>query len=322
MMFRSNVFACAFVLSLIQSAWTHGTVQGIVAGGVWYRGYSPQFQWQNPQPVVAGWSVPKDTDNGFVNDYSSTDMACHREATPGGSYVKATAGNTIQLLWTSWPHVVGPVLTYLSPCNGDCANLDKSTALWTKIDEGGWWGGSDWASNRLIANNNSWTLTIPASIAPGKYVLRHEIIALHQSQDLGGAQNYPQCVNLEITGTGTNSLASSGTVATQLYTANDPGILVNVYWGLKSYVIPGPPVMDGGSSGGGGSGGGSTTSSPPHPTTLATVTGQQPMSTMRTTTKASVLPSASATNKAVLFAGTINGLDARPTKFKCYADEL
>lgn len=34
--------------------------------------------------------------------------------------------------------------------------------------------------------------TVPQHLAPGNYVLRHEIIALHAAGQANGAQNYPQ----------------------------------------------------------------------------------------------------------------------------------
>lgn len=231
----------------------HGTVQGIVAGGVWYSGYSPSFQYQNPPPVVAGWSAPEDIDNGFVSDYSDPDIICHKGATPGGAYVTVAAGDTVELQWTDWPESHhGPMLDYLASCGDDCTTVDKTKLLFNKIDEAGLIDGSSppghWASDDMIANNNSWVVTIPSSIAPGKYVLRHETIALHSAGEVNGAQNYPQCVNLEITGSGTNSLAT-GTVGTKLYTAQDPGILINIYQKLSSYAIPGPALLDGSSPG-------------------------------------------------------------------------
>lgn len=98
-----------------------------------------------------------------------------------------------------------------------------------------------WASDQLIANNNSWTITIPSTIAAGNYVLRHEIIALHSAGQANGAQDYPQCVNLAITGSGTNKL-STGTLGTALMKATDPGIVFNLYTTLTTYPIPGPAL--------------------------------------------------------------------------------
>ena len=138
-------------------------------------------------------------------------------------------------------------MDYLASCNGDCTTVDKTALLFNKIDEAGLINGSPapgtWASDTMIANNNSWTVTIPSTIAPGKYVLRHETIALHSAENLDGSQAYPQCVNLEITGSGTNAL-STGTIVQDFYKDTDPGILVNIYYPpLTSYTIPGPALI-------------------------------------------------------------------------------
>lgn len=42
--------------------------------------------------------------------------------------------------------------------------------------------------DRLAAAGAKWSVKIPASIAPGEYILRHEILGLHVAATLGGAQ--------------------------------------------------------------------------------------------------------------------------------------
>ena len=200
------------------------------------------------------WSTPEDISRGYIdpNSYTTPEIICHLEATPGAAYVSVTAGETVELQWTAWPashH--GPVIDYLANCNGECTTVDKTTLLFNKIDGVGFIDDSSepgiWAADQLIAANNSWTVTIPSSIAPGNYVLRHEIIALHSAETADGAQNYPQCVNLQVSGTGTDSL-SSGTLGTELYTPSDPGVLVNIYTSLSTYIVPGPSLISGASS--------------------------------------------------------------------------
>lgn len=95
----------------------------------------------------------------------------------------------------------------------------------------------------MIADNNSWLVEIPPTIAPGYYVLRHELIALHGAGSQNGAQNYPQCFNLQITGSGTAQ--PSGVKGTNLYSPTDPGILVNIYSSLSTYIVPGPTLIPG-----------------------------------------------------------------------------
>jgi hypothetical protein len=71
-----------------------------------------------------------------------------------------------------------------------------------------------------------------------KYVLRHELIALHGAQD-GNAQFYPQCINLEVTGGGSAS-PSGGVPGTRIYQSAEPGVRFNLYTKFTTYPIPGP----------------------------------------------------------------------------------
>lgn len=100
-----------------------------------------------------------------------------------------------------------------------------------------------WASDDLITNGLAYDITIPATLKPGNYVLRHEIIALHSAENSDGAQNYPFCVNLQVTGSGTE--LPDGTLGTALYTETDEGILFNIYQDFSSYTIPGPALAFG-----------------------------------------------------------------------------
>jgi cellulase len=81
------------------------------------------------------------------------------------------------------------MITYLANCNGPCETVDKTTLKFFKIDQlglvdptvlDGYWG-----SDIMIANNNSWSVVIPPSIATGNYVVRHETIALHSAGTAG-----------------------------------------------------------------------------------------------------------------------------------------
>ncbi|KAJ0270453.1 hypothetical protein Brms1b_011597 [Colletotrichum noveboracense] len=97
--------------------------------------------------------------------------------------------------------------------------------------------------NALVNNNNNtWVTTVPKSLAAGSYVFRHETIAVHGSFREGGAQNYPQCFNIEVTGSGTAE--PKGVRAQELYTPTDPGILFNPYkTPIQNYTIPGPALF-------------------------------------------------------------------------------
>ncbi|KAK5630911.1 hypothetical protein RRF57_006626 [Xylaria bambusicola] len=138
-------------------------------------------------------------------------------------------------------------MDYLAACHGDCSSVDKESLEFFKIDEAGILDSSSapgrWASDVLIENNNSWLVQIPANLKAGQYVLRHETIALHSAGQQNGAQNYPQCVNIEVTGDGTE--VPAGVKGTELYSPTDAGITVNIYTSGLDYKIPGPALIDG-----------------------------------------------------------------------------
>ena len=70
---------------------------------------------------------------------------------------------------------------------------------------------------------------IPATLAPGNYLIRHEIIALHLAQEQGGAEFYPGCAQLKIGGNQNGRPNDNELVSFPGgYSDNDAGIKVNV----------------------------------------------------------------------------------------------
>ncbi|KAH2747690.1 hypothetical protein KXV94_005182 [Aspergillus fumigatus] len=228
----------------------HGHVTNIVINGVSYRGWNIDSDPYNPDPpVVVAWQTPN-TANGFISPdaYGTNDIICHLNATNARGHAVVAAGDKISIQWTAWPDSHhGPVIDYLARCGSSCETVDKTTLEFFKIDGVGLVDGSNppgvWGDDQLIADNNSWLVEIPPTIAPGYYVLRHELIALHGAGSQNGAQNYPQCFNLQITGSGTAQ--PSGVKGTELYSPTDPGILVNIYNALSTYIVPGPTLIPG-----------------------------------------------------------------------------
>ncbi|KAJ6441426.1 glycosyl hydrolase family 61 [Purpureocillium lavendulum] len=250
MLTQHRALAWALVLTGGRIAAGHGHVDWVVANGVAYRGYdSPAFPYDPNHEKVIGWTVDV-PDNGFVepNSFGGPDIICHNSATSAPGHATVNAGDSIMLQWNTWPEShKGPVLDYLAKCAGDCETVDKTALEFFKISAGGLLDGSlnngRWADDVLIANNNSWTVQIPKDLAPGNYVLRHEIIALHSAGQANGAQAYPQCFNLKVQGSGT--LQPKGVKGTELYKPDSPGIVFNLYNKPSSYPIPGPTVVSG-----------------------------------------------------------------------------
>ncbi|KAL2262363.1 hypothetical protein VTK26DRAFT_1546 [Humicola hyalothermophila] len=107
--------------------------------------------------------------------------------------------------------------------------------------------GQKWATDVLVAANNSWQVEIPRGLERGPYVLRHEIVALHYAGRRGGAQNYPLCMNLWVEEGGDDGgekFELDAYDAMEFYKEDDAGILVNAT-ALTSYVVPGPTVAAG-----------------------------------------------------------------------------
>ncbi|KAH6880416.1 glycosyl hydrolase family 61-domain-containing protein [Thelonectria olida] len=242
------------VLAGAASVAAHGHVENIVINGKYFAGYDINTApYQSDPPVVVGWATDA-TDNGFVapDAYGTSDIICHKNAENAKGHAEVAAGDKIFLQWSAWPEShKGPVIDYLASCgDSGCESVDKTSLEFFKIGEKGLIDGSSapgqYAADELIENSNGWMVQIPEDLASGTYVLRHEIIALHSGGNADGAQNYPQCFNLKVTGSG--SKVPDGTLGTSLYKEDDAGILFNIYTTLSTYPIPGPTLIAGAST--------------------------------------------------------------------------
>ncbi|GKT49664.1 polysaccharide monooxygenase Cel61a [Colletotrichum spaethianum] len=229
----------------------HGLIDQLIINGKSYVGFNPTAApWVPDQGTISWPSWNTDTGPVYGNNVGHPDIICQINATNAKISAVVPAGSDIPLHWTTWPDSHhGPIFAYLADCGGVCTNVDKTKLQWVKIaEEGriqlGAGGGSPgfWVADQLIANDGNWTVRIPSSIKPGNYVLRHEILALHSAYDVGGAQFYPQCISIQITGSGTAS--PPGVVGQKLYSPTDPGVHFNIYndESNPNYVMPGPAL--------------------------------------------------------------------------------
>ena len=81
-------------------------------------------------------------------------------------------------------------MVYLAKVD-NAANANARGLRWFKIAEDGLDTGSgQWGVDRMI-NNGGWQyFDMPTCIAPGNYLMRVELIALHSAYNQGGAQFY------------------------------------------------------------------------------------------------------------------------------------
>lgn len=93
--------------------------------------------------------------------------------------------------------------------------------VWVKLAEEGY-DGTTWAVTKLKTNNGQHSITLPSTLAAGDYLLRPEIIALHEADaaynvnPARGAQFYMECVQIKVTGSG--SIVSTCKSKSPLYT--------------------------------------------------------------------------------------------------------
>lgn len=86
----------------------------------------------------------------------------------------------------------GPIMVYLAKV--DNAVGAATTGLkWFKVAESGLLSDGKWAVDTMIANNGWHYFTMPSCVAPGDYLMRVELIALHGANRSGGAQFYMEC---------------------------------------------------------------------------------------------------------------------------------
>ncbi|EMR68578.1 putative endoglucanase iv protein [Eutypa lata UCREL1] len=238
---RSSSVLLGIAASLLRPAAAHGFVTGVkVNDGAWFAGSDPVW-WYYPTgeaPATTGWDA-LNQDIGFVEpaSFGTSNISCHKSATVGQNFIEAAAGDELTFFWNTWPDShKGPIINYIAPYAANAGSLSFS-----KISQGSIVSGTTWVTDELIANNFTSSTTIPKNLKAGDYVIRHEIIALHGASSDNGAQAYPQCLNLRVSGSGSVS-PSGGTAGTSLYKRGDAGIMFNLYVSYDSYPYPGPAL--------------------------------------------------------------------------------
>ncbi|KAF1349422.1 hypothetical protein EJ07DRAFT_140117 [Lizonia empirigonia] len=191
--------------------------------------------------------------DGPITDVTSNDIVCNGGPNPTTStstVITLQAGSSATLTWrhtlSSGPNDVidashkGPVMAYLKKVTD--AKSDSGVGNgWFKIAEDAF-DGTTWGVDRLISNQGKQTVKIPACIAPGQYLLRGELIALHSASTYPGAQFYMECAQVNIIA-GSASKTPATVSFPGAYKGSDPGITYNLYNGQKTYTAPGPAVF-------------------------------------------------------------------------------
>ncbi|ORX98113.1 glycosyl hydrolase family 61-domain-containing protein [Clohesyomyces aquaticus] len=280
---KATTFATA-AASLLATASAHGGVGYYIMGGTTYQGWQPYNSADSQKSIQRQYASFNPL---LIADLSTVAIRCNNAGTLGtGLTATVAAGSDIKAHWTQWTHRPASVMVYMAKCpSSGCNSWDGAGKVWFKINQQGLVSGTEnsgkWAGDTILDTLN-WTVTVPKTLVPGEYLIRHELLAVHQANN---PQFYPECAQLTVTGSGTASPPASYLVSFPgAYSASDPGINFNIdseqSKATTSYPIPGPAVWDGGSSG-------------PAPSEPATPTSAAPVTAVPTTLKTSAAPAAS-----------------------------
>ncbi|KAK4211232.1 putative glycoside hydrolase family 61 protein [Rhypophila decipiens] len=197
--------------------------------------------------------------NGPIENVDSSSMACNgspNPTTPTSKVITVQAGQTVNAIWRymlsttgSSPNDImdsshkGPTIAYLKKVN-DATSDSGVGGGWFKIQQDGMDSSGKWGTERVINGQGKHAIKIPECIAPGQYLLRAEMIALHGAGNYPGAQFYMECAQINVVG-GTGSKTPSNTVSFPgAYKGSDPGVKISIYWPpVTNYVVPGPSVF-------------------------------------------------------------------------------
>lgn len=153
--------------------------------------------------------------NGPIEDVTSNSLACNgapNPTTPTSTIINVNAGDTVSAIWRymlsstgSAPNDVmdsthkGPTLAYLKKVSNAATDSGVGGG-WFKIQESGLDASGVWGTTKVIEGQGRHNIKIPACIAPGQYLLRVEMIALHSAGSYPGAQFYQECAQINVIG--------------------------------------------------------------------------------------------------------------------------
>ncbi|KAF2663255.1 family 61 putative glycoside hydrolase [Microthyrium microscopicum] len=219
----------------------HGSVTAYTIAGKDYPGYEGFSPSSGPPTIQRQWK-----DYNPVTSVSDPKLRCNG-GTSAPLNAQVAAGSTVTAKWKQWTHQQGPVMVWMYKCAGAFTSCDGSGKSWFKIDQEGLnappLSSNNWATGKIY-KDKKWTSKIPATLPAGNYLIRHEIIALHQANS---PQFYAECAQLAVTGGGSAMPSGQYMASIPGYaTANDPGIKVDVYSSkATTYQLPGPAVWKG-----------------------------------------------------------------------------
>ncbi|KAH6899218.1 glycoside hydrolase [Coprinopsis sp. MPI-PUGE-AT-0042] len=229
-------FQAAVLAAVVSLASAHYTYPSLIANG------------QTASP----WQYVRKTNNfnsrNPVTDVKSQDFRCYTSETRATAQtMTVSAGSRIGL--NTDGNVYHPSTTNIymakAPSGVDIANWDGSGQVWFRVHEVP--AVTNGGSSISFPSDGTTKIefTLPSSLPNGQYLVRVENIALHGAGSYGGAQFYISCAQINVTGGGSGNPGPLVSIP-GVYTGNEPGILLNIYYPVpRTYTMPGPTLWRG-----------------------------------------------------------------------------
>lgn len=263
----------------------HGQLSGVTISGTWYDAPNLYYDGDGKNANTPIRKAYKADFPSFLlpDDFNNDNKMACQEAGAAPAVAKVNAGDEVVWKWEGathelendgWPkgtfvHAMGPIITYIGSCNGDCKSVDASQIGWQKLDFAGLSPGGildhlrssmekkpepyrsqgRWALANMIENGSSYTSRIPNGLKKGQYMLRSELAAVHNpwNGNYGtGPQNYVGCLQVEVVNGGDVELPY-GTKAGSLYPTDGELARYSVFTSPASFPEVGPALWNGAS---------------------------------------------------------------------------
>ncbi|MCJ1457156.1 hypothetical protein MMC28_007523 [Mycoblastus sanguinarius] len=191
-----------------------------------------------------------------ISSATSPDMACGVNGETGVSRIAgAKAGSTLTFEWRDWPDGSQPGsidISHKGPCAVYMKNVEDSSASnnaagdgWFKIMEDGYDSSAGkWCTEKLIPDDGHLAASIPSDLAAGYYLVRPELLALHQADKTPpDPQFYVGCAQIFLSSSG--SATPQDTVSIPGYVnMSTPAMTFNIWQVPMKLPFPdfGPPL--------------------------------------------------------------------------------
>lgn len=193
--------------------------------------------------------------------YEADDSSGVNGETGVSRVASVNAGDSVVFEWRDWPDASqpgsidrshkGPCAVYMKKVDNSAASNNAAGDGWFKIMEDGYDStAGKWCTEKLIPNDGHLAAAIPKDLAAGYYLVRPELLALHQADKTpADPQFYVGCAQIFLSSSG--SAVPPNTVSIPGYVSmSTPAMTFNIYNQPMKLPFPdfGPPVYTAGST--------------------------------------------------------------------------